>query len=90
MFGIIWAWTNNEGEQPGVWISGPGIDLGQIFTSPAFAPIWNIDNNTLFFFSGSELGTDLYQATFANYYNDAESVAHLTGNVFRVAWVGYK
>ncbi len=90
MFGIIWAWTNNEGEQPGVWISGPGIDLGQIFTGPAFAPIWNFDNNTLFFFSGSELGTDLYRATFANYYNDAESVARLTGNVLRVVWVGYK
>jgi hypothetical protein len=90
MFGIIWAWTNNEGEQPGVWISGPGIDLGQIFTGPAYAPIWNFDNNALFFFSGIELGTDLYRATFANYYNDADVVARLTGSVIRVAWVGHK
>jgi len=90
MFGIIWAWTNNTGELPGVWISGPGIDLGQIFNGPAYAPIWNFDDNTLFFFSGSGDGTDLYRATFDNYYNDTASVAHLTGEVQGVTWVGIK
>jgi hypothetical protein len=90
MFGIIWAWTNNDGESPGVWISGPGIDLGQIFSGPAYSPIWNFNDNTLFFFSGSESGTDLFRATFDNYYNDAASVAHCTGSVQGVSWVGIK
>lgn len=90
MFGLIWAWTNNDGDLPGVWISGPGIDLGQIFNGPAFAPIWNFDDNTLFFFSESELGTDLYRATFSNYYNDAASVTRLTGQIQGVAWVGIR
>jgi dipeptidyl aminopeptidase/acylaminoacyl peptidase len=89
MFALIWAWTNNTGELPGVWISGPGIDLGQIFDGPAYAPIWNFDN-TLFFFSGSGEGTDLYRATFDNYYNDTASVGHLTGEVQGVTWVGIK
>ncbi len=89
MFGIIWAWTNYAGDLPGVWISGPGINLGQIFNGPAYAPIWDFDN-TLFFFSGSGEGTDLYRATFSNYYNDAALVAHLTGTVQAVTWVGRK
>ncbi|HEX7540681.1 MAG TPA: hypothetical protein VF352_01005, partial [Anaerolineales bacterium] len=89
MFGIIWAWTNYAGDLPGVWISGPGINLGQIFNGPAYAPIWNFDN-TLFFFSGSGQGTDLYRATFDNYYKDTASVAHLTGTVQGVTWVGRK
>jgi len=90
MFGIIWAWTNKYGEIPGVWISGPGINIGQIFNGQASAPIWNSDDNTLFFFSGSEIGTDLYRATFPNYYNDTTLVARLTGTIQGVTWAGNK
>jgi hypothetical protein len=66
------------------------MDLGQIFNGPAYAPIWNFHDNTLFFFSGSGQGTDLYRATFSNYFNDTASVAHLTGTVQAVTWVGIK
>lgn len=90
MYGIIWAWTSYGGDLPGVWISGPGMEIGQIYDGKANAPIWSFNDNTLFFFSVSELGSDLYRATFSNYYNDAASVARLTGNVQGVAWVGIK
>jgi hypothetical protein len=90
MFGVIWGWTNQLGDLPGVWISGPGIDLGQIFDRPAYGPIWNMDDNTLFFFSASGTGSDLYRATFYSYFNDATPVAHLTGIVQGVGWVGLK
>jgi len=90
MFGMIWAWTNYGGEVPGVWISGPGIDIGQIFNGSAYAPIWNVSDNTLFFFSGNDPGTDLYRATFSTYYTDTAPVAHLSGGVQGVTWVGMK
>jgi hypothetical protein len=75
---------------PGVWISGPGIDLGQIFTGSAYAPLWDTNDNTLYFFSASELGTQLYRATFPSYYGDATPVAQLTDGVTEMAWVGAK
>jgi hypothetical protein len=87
MFGLIWAWTNATGEMPGVWIGGPGIDLGQIFTGPAYAPIWDTNDNTLFFFSDGELGTRLYRATFDAYYSDSTPVSDLSGSVREVVWV---
>jgi hypothetical protein len=88
MFGLIWAWTNQAGPLPGVWISGPGINLGQISDIPAYAPIWDQKNNTLWFFSSSGTGTDLHGATFASHYSDAALVAHLAATVQEVAWVG--
>jgi hypothetical protein len=54
-FGMIWAWTSAEAEGSGVYISGPGIDLGQVFDQPAILPTWNHQDNTLYFFSGSQL-----------------------------------
>jgi hypothetical protein len=90
MYGMIWAWSNNGAELPGVWISGPGIDLGQIFDKLAYDPIWNYNDNSLFFFSGNDPGTDLYKATFNNYYNDATAVGYLTGDVQGVHWLGIK
>ena len=86
MYGLIWAWTDNSYELGGVWITGPGMDIGEIFSRPAYAPIWAFDNSLLFF-SGSELGTDLYRATFPGYL-DATAVAHLDETVRDVGWVG--
>ncbi len=88
MFALIWAWTNHAGPLPGVWISGPGINLGQVSYKQAYAPIWDQKNNTLWFFSSGETGTDLYGATFASHYSDAALVAHLDASVQEVAWVG--
>ena len=90
MFGLIWTWTNASGEMPGVWISGPGIDLGQIFTGSAYAPLWNTSDNTLYFLSASELGAQLYRATFSAYYGDSTMVAQLPDGVTEMAWVGTK
>ncbi len=90
MYALIWAWTNYGGDLPGVWISGSGINLGQIFNKPALAPIWNFNDNTLFFFSDNDSGTNIYRSTFSSHYTDTASVAHLTGNIQGVAWVGIK
>jgi hypothetical protein len=90
MFGMIWAWTNSSGEVPGVWIGGPGIDIGQIFTGPAYAPLWNTNDNTLYFLSDSELGTQLYRATFPAHYADSTPLAQLNEKVNELAWVGKK
>jgi hypothetical protein len=87
MYGLIWAWTNTGNELDGVWITGPGIEIGQVFTGPAHAPIWDLDNNLLFF-SESELGTDLYRITFSAYYHDVTAVAHFDETVKGTAWVG--
>lgn len=83
-FGLIWGWTNNGGETEGAWISGPGLNTSQIFNGPASFPIWNIDNDLIFF-----AGQDLYQATFDNFYSDTTPIGTLTGQVLDVSWVGF-
>lgn len=86
-FGMIWAWTNNGDVQPGVWIGGSGIEIGKIFIGPAYAPIWNNHDNTLFFFSGSELGTNLYRSTFPSHYTDTAAIGLFADPVQEVAWL---
>lgn len=86
-FGLIWAWTNRSGELPGVWISGPGMELGQIFYSPAYMPVWDRNHNTLFFCSDGNYGTQLFSATFDRYYSDAAPFADLPGQVEEMIWV---
>jgi hypothetical protein len=83
MYSAIWAWTEGEGETPGVWITGPGLDIPQIFDSPAIAPLWDPHNN-LTFFSGSTL----YRTTFGSWYSDLNPVASVSGDVVNASWVG--
>ena len=89
MYGLIWAWTDAGDEMEGVWITGPGIEIGQVFTGSAYAPLWDLHNNLLFF-SGTELGTDVYRTTFDAYYQDVTLVAHLDETVRSAAWLGIK
>jgi hypothetical protein len=89
MYGLIWAWTDTGDDLEGTWITGPGIEIGQVFTGPAYSPLWDLHNNLLFF-SGSELGTDLYRTTFNAYYKDVTAVAHFDETVQGAAWVGLK
>jgi hypothetical protein len=83
-FGMIWGWTTQGGESEGTWISGPGLETVQISTGSASAPVWNIDNDLLFF-----NGDDLFRSTFNSRYSDTAAVASLTGNVLEAAWVGF-
>jgi hypothetical protein len=83
MYGLIWAWTANSGNSSGVWINGPGLDIPQIFSEPAVAPLWDPHNN-LIFFSGSSL----YRVTFDSNYTDLASVANVGGDVVDASWVG--
>ncbi len=89
MYGLIWAWTDAGDELEGVWITGPGIEIGQVFNGSAYAPLWDLHNNLLFF-SSSELGTDVYRTTFDAYYQDVTLVAHFDETVQGAAWVGIK
>jgi WD40 repeat protein len=83
-FGLIWGWTNKGAENEGAWISGPGMTDAQVWSGPASNPMWNVDNDLLFF-----VGQDLYKATFNSYYSDATMVGSLTGNVRDMAWMGF-
>ena len=80
-FGLIWGWTDKGSENEGAWISGPGLTSTQILNGPAAHPVWNIDNDLLFF-----VGQDLYRATFNRFYTDPAPVASLTGDVLDAAW----
>jgi hypothetical protein len=83
MYGLIWAWTKNGGETPGVWINGPGLDISQVFSGPAVAPLLDPHNNLVFFG-----GSTLYRATFDSHYTDLTPVANLSGDVVDASWVG--
>jgi len=85
MYGAIWAWTEGAGDTPGVWITGPGLDIPQVFTDPAIAPLWDPHNN-LTFFSGSTL----YRTTFDSFYSDLNPVANVSGDIESASWVGSK
>ena len=82
-YGLIWGWTKKDGNSGGTWISGPGMEIGQILQGPATFPIWNIYNHLLFF-----VGQDIYRATFP-VYTDAAPVASLNSDVLEVAWMGF-
>ena len=45
----VWAWTSYNEPYPGVIISGPGMETGQIFTKNADVPIFDANKNLLFF-----------------------------------------
>ena len=81
---MIWGWTNRGAKNNGAWISGPGLETIRILDQPASAPIWNIDNDLLFF-----VGQDLYIATFDGHYDDVTLISSLTGDVLESAWVGF-
>ena len=83
-YGMIWGWTNRGAKNNGAWISGPGLETIRILDQPASAPIWNIDNDLLFF-----VGQDLYIATFDGHYDDVTLISSLTGDVLESAWVGF-
>ena len=84
MYGLIWAWTEGNGDTPGVWINGPGLEnIPQIYDGSAVAPLWDPHNN-LTFFSGSTL----YRVTFDSYYTDLSPVIDISGDAVNASWVG--
>ena len=87
-YGAIWGWTSMDDKQPGAWISGPGMDIGQIFTAKALLPIWDSQNNLLFFSPKDGGGYDIYLTTFNANYKDVSVVASIDAEVRSVAWAG--
>ena len=83
-YGLIWGWTKKDGNSGGAWISGPGVNIGQIAEGPTAFPLWNIDNDLLFF-----VGRDLYRTTFQAFYTDTAPIASLSSDVLEVAWMGF-
>jgi hypothetical protein len=83
-YGLIWGWTNLGGENEGAWISGPGLETIQLLNGPASTPIWNVDNDLLFF-----VEQGLYRTTFDSHYDDTAPIASLTGDVLESAWLGF-
>lgn len=83
-YGLIWGWTKKDGKSGGAWISGPGVEIGQIVQEPAAFPVWNIDNDLLFF-----VGQDLYRSTFQQWYTDTAPITSLSSDVLEVAWLGF-
>jgi hypothetical protein len=81
-YGAIWAWTDAYGEQPGVWISGMGIETRRIFSDPAFMPTWDKDNN-LIFISQSQF----WRATFDQMYEDVGPTVEIPGDIIDHAWM---
>ena len=87
-YGAIWGWTSMDDTQPGAWISGPGMDIGQIFTAKAILPIWDSQNNLLFFSQKDGGGYSIYRTTFNANYKDVSVVASIDAEVRSVAWAG--
>ncbi len=87
MYGAIYAWTTRDNNKKGIWISGPGLEPSHAFNGPAAYPVWDNENNLLFFswLQGGEL--DLYRATFDYWYSDSTIVAALAGDVKGAIWV---
>jgi hypothetical protein len=88
MYGAIWGWTSNAGGQPGAWITGPGVEIGQIFPGKARLPIWDLHNNLLFFAPEGGGGYSIYRTTFDAYYQDLSAVASINAEVLAVTWLG--
>jgi hypothetical protein len=88
MYGLIWGWTSDDDAQPGAWITGPGVEIGQIFSEKARLPIWDLDNNLLFFALDAGYGYNIYRTTFDTFYQDLTMVAHLEAEILHVAWLG--
>ena len=88
MYGLIWGWTSQDAAQPGAWIRGPGVDIGQIFTGKARCPAWDTHNNLLFFAPSDSGGYDLHLTTFDAHYTDLYKVNHIDVDVNNVVWLG--
>jgi hypothetical protein len=88
MYGWIWGWTSNDPNQPGAWITGPGVDIGQVYSYSAQFPIWDQHNNLIFFAPESDNGIDLYRTTFDAHYTDLALVTHMGAQLRDVAWLG--
>jgi hypothetical protein len=88
MYGLIWGWTSQDAAQPGAWISGPGVEIGQIYPGKARCPAWDLHNNLLFFALADTGGYDLYRITFDSHYTDLSRVNHLDADVNNVVWLG--
>jgi WD40 repeat protein len=87
-YGLIWAWTGGDEVAPGAWITGPGVEIGQIFTGMARFPIWDLHNNLLFFSYKVGGGYDIYRTTFDSHYSDLSVVASIDAKVLSVTWLG--
>jgi hypothetical protein len=87
-YGAIWGWTSQDDSQSGVWISGPGVEIGQIFTDKARLPIWDPHNNLLFFVPTGGSEYSIYRTTFDSHYQDLSAVASVNGQVQAVTWLG--
>jgi hypothetical protein len=88
MYGAIWGWTSSDAAQPGAWISGPGVEIGQIYQGRASFPAWSPHNNLLFFAMADSGGYDLMLTTFDAYYTDLYKVNHIDTDVMKVVWLG--
>ncbi len=88
MYGLIWGWTSEDDLQPGAWITGPGVEIGQIFDGKARLPTWDMDNNLLFFAAEDGSGYSLYRTTFSTFYQDLTLVNFIPAEVISVAWLG--
>ena len=87
-YGAIWGWTSQNPAQPGAWITGPGVEIGQIYPGAARFPAWDPHNNLLFFALSESGGYDIYLTTFDAHYTDLNNVNHLDANVNSVIWLG--
>ena len=66
----------------------PGSRSGKIFDGRARFPIWDTDNNLLFFPRESGGNNNLYHATFDAYYHDLSVTTSIDGYIRAVAWLG--
>jgi Tol biopolymer transport system component len=87
-YGAIWGWTSEDESQPGAWITGPGLDIGQIYTGMARMPTWDPHNNLLFFAAASGGGYDIYRTTFDGHFQDLAMVNTINAQVTSVVWAG--
>ena len=88
MYGAIWGWTSQDPAQPGAWITGPGVEIGQIYPGKARFPAWDPHNNLLFFALADTGGYDIYLTTFNAHYTDLYKVNHIDADVNNVVWLG--
>lgn len=86
-YGAIWGWTSMDDNRPGAWITGPGVDIGQIYKGKARLPIWDPHNNLLFFAPDGS-GYNIYRSTFDVHYTDLSVVASINAEVQNVTWLG--
>ncbi|MFZ5820871.1 MAG: hypothetical protein ACOYYJ_13300 [Chloroflexota bacterium] len=89
-YGAIWGWTSRDATQSGVWITGPGMDIGQVYDGPAILPIWSQDNSLLFFAAQDSGGYAIYLITFNSHYSDLHQVNFLEVVPTCAAWLGAK